>query len=458
MHIAKCIASCLHWRNITSSGMRQWDAWMLSWSFLPSETRWASRIWGEKTDLWQMEVACSKCWLIIFATLRLKPRCLWDHPHEIWWHDGISEPFALLLGRSALCVDTVLCVGWAALPRHVTVFSIDLKASKLHKASVRKYIFISYLVLQYTCPNLGWLIALLAVSPKHNWKDINIAVLLELLDRSVIWACKGNKDLVNCYKKPESAGGEFLHCFVDYACSRQYVYAHGHIIARQKILCLFSFQGKHNSFLQVREMQVREMKSKRPNMILRQAKLLFEASMPASNIAPHTGKTGACRRQGLRVHYDSLGQPAFSHKLVDLLMTHIRAIHFLKNVGEDKQLLDGVFESTRVSRGLIAFHSAFMREVARPYNVSLEAVMDQSDSMFGFASETQSRRIQQVVRRSQQISSWADFFKLIGAQPNTGIQNLEAFMTGQLRRSWENSLSKKYHTKVYMSMDSLKKM
>ena len=61
--------------------------------------------------------------------------------------------------------------------------------------------------MQTTCPNLGWLIALLAVSPKHGWSDVVIPALLESLDRSVIWACKEHQELVDCYKKPEAAGG-----------------------------------------------------------------------------------------------------------------------------------------------------------------------------------------------------------------------------------------------------------
>lgn len=42
--------------------------------------------------------------------------------------------------------------------------------------------------------------------------------------------------------------------------------------------------------------------------------------------------------------------------------------------GLDKELVDGVFESSKISRGLLAFHSAFLHIVARPPGITLDKV------------------------------------------------------------------------------------
>ena len=111
-------------------------------------------------------------------------------------------------------------------------------------------------------------------------------------------------------------------------------------------------------------------------------------------------------------------------------------------------MLDRVFETTRVGRGIITFHAAFMRTIARPGKLPLEKVMDQADSLYGYASEGQIKHIQSIIKRSQEIKTWQEYCKLIGAQPYVGKLTFEAFMTKQLRRSWQNSLAKGYHKKV----------
>ncbi len=49
----------------------------------------------------------------------------------------------------------------------------------------------------------------------------------------------------------------------------------------------------------------------------------------------------------------------------------------------DDELLEGVFESSRVGLGLLAFHSAFLHYIARPPGVALDkviATLSKSDS------------------------------------------------------------------------------
>jgi hypothetical protein len=57
---------------------------------------------------------------------------------------------------------------------------------------------------------MGWLICLLAVSPRHKWGQVAIPLLLEGLDRQVLWACKANLSLATNYAVPEIKGGELL--------------------------------------------------------------------------------------------------------------------------------------------------------------------------------------------------------------------------------------------------------
>lgn len=40
----------------------------------------------------------------------------------------------------------------------------------------------------------------------------------------------------------------------------------------------------------------------------------------------------------------------------------------------DEELLNGVFEASRVGLGLLAFHSAFLHFIARPPGVALDKV------------------------------------------------------------------------------------
>lgn len=42
--------------------------------------------------------------------------------------------------------------------------------------------------------------------------------------------------------------------------------------------------------------------------------------------------------------------------------------------GTDQELLDGVFESSRIGCGLLAFHSAFLHYIARPPGVAIDKV------------------------------------------------------------------------------------
>ena len=69
--------------------------------------------------------------------------------------------------------------------------------------------------------------------------------------------------------------------------------------------------------------------------------------------------------------------------------------------GVDETLLDRVFETTRVSRGIIAFHVAFMRTIARPGKLPLEKMADQADSLYGYASEGQIKHIQSIRREAK---------------------------------------------------------
>ena len=44
------------------------------------------------------------------------------------------------------------------------------------------------------------------------------------------------------------------------------------------------------------------------------------------------------------------------------------------DAGVDEELLRGVFESSRVGLGLLAFHSAFLHYIARPPGVAIDKV------------------------------------------------------------------------------------
>ena len=66
------------------------------------------------------------------------------------------------------------------------------------------------IVLQEKVPNLGWLIALLTVSPKHKWGHAAVPLLMETLDRNVLWSCKAKESLVQRYRIPEHCSGEIF--------------------------------------------------------------------------------------------------------------------------------------------------------------------------------------------------------------------------------------------------------
>ena len=63
-------------------------------------------------------------------------------------------------------------------------------------------------LLQVHVPNLGWLITLLTISPKHKWGHLAVPLLMETLDRNVLWSCKEKESLVQHYSIPEHTGGE----------------------------------------------------------------------------------------------------------------------------------------------------------------------------------------------------------------------------------------------------------
>ena len=43
--------------------------------------------------------------------------------------------------------------------------------------------------------------------------------------------------------------------------------------------------------------------------------------------------------------------------------------------GMDLELVNGVFETTRISCGLLAFHSAFLHHIARPPGIAIDKVL-----------------------------------------------------------------------------------
>ncbi len=66
--------------------------------------------------------------------------------------------------------------------------------------------------LQEAVPNLGLLICLLAVSPRHKWGQVAVPLLVEVLDRQVLWVCKAKPSLAASYARPEVTGGESPLC------------------------------------------------------------------------------------------------------------------------------------------------------------------------------------------------------------------------------------------------------
>ena len=50
---------------------------------------------------------------------------------------------------------------------------------------------------------------MMTVSPKHKWSDVVVPLLMEILDRNVLWSCKEKESLVQHYQIPEHTGGGF---------------------------------------------------------------------------------------------------------------------------------------------------------------------------------------------------------------------------------------------------------
>ena len=76
--------------------------------------------------------------------------------------------------------------------------------------------------------------------------------------------------------------------------------------------------------------------------------------------------------------------------------------------------------------------------------------MEQSDTLYGQASEGQIKRMQGAVLRIQAVKDWEQQLQLLGVTPE-GSPDINIFMTKILRRAWQNSLRKGYHSKVRAS-------
>lgn len=57
------------------------------------------------------------------------------------------------------------------------------------------------------CPNLGVLVPLLGASPKHAWSQVAAPIIVEAMDRNVMWICKADPTLVANFSVPPSSGG-----------------------------------------------------------------------------------------------------------------------------------------------------------------------------------------------------------------------------------------------------------
>lgn len=56
------------------------------------------------------------------------------------------------------------------------------------------------------CPNLGLLFPLLSLSPGHTWQRMGQAIMMEQLDRMVLWVCKADPTLEQHYNRPPIMG------------------------------------------------------------------------------------------------------------------------------------------------------------------------------------------------------------------------------------------------------------
>lgn len=111
--------------------------------------------------------------------------------------------------------DLVSCVIKSERPKALkkaskTCTCLCIKANRQSLiSSAYSIIDIMAFLLQERTPNLGWLIALMTVSPKHKWGHLAVPLLMETLDRNVLWSCKARESLVQHYQVPEHSGGIF---------------------------------------------------------------------------------------------------------------------------------------------------------------------------------------------------------------------------------------------------------
>lgn len=96
---------------------------------------------------------------------------------------------------------------------------------------------------------------------------------------------------------------------------------------------------------------------------------------------------------------------------------------------------------------------ACSKEACYEGNLARLQVMEQSDVLYGRPSEGQVKRMQNAVARIQSISTWEQQLQVLGVQPE-GSPNINIFMTRVLRRAWERSLAKGYHSRVRLSSGS----
>eukprot|EP01046_Picozoa_sp_COSAG06_P033561 COSAG06_NODE_3432_length_5355_cov_9.890982_6_plen_624_part_00 len=99
-----------------------------------------------------------------------------------------------------------------------------------------------------------------------------------------------------------------------------------------------------------------------------------------------------------------------------------------------------VFESTRVSRGLLCFSVFFLRTVARPPNHTLAQVSRDLDRRLGQPAPQTLEALQAAAVQIRAISSWAEYFSWI-RQPEPHAADLDE----QLRAAVQASADKGYH-------------
>ena len=99
-----------------------------------------------------------------------------------------------------------------------------------------------------------------------------------------------------------------------------------------------------------------------------------------------------------------------------------------------------VFDSTRVSRGLLCFSVFFLHTVARPPNRTLAQVSRDLDCRMGQPAPQTLEALQAAAGQIRSISSWTEYFRWIG-QPEPDVAALD----DQLRASVQTSLERGYH-------------